>query len=112
MTFVVTEACIRCKYTDCVAVCPVEAFHEGETMLVINPDECIDCAACLPECPAEAILPDTEPEAERWLELNTINAKRWPVIAAKKAPLTGADEMKGVEGKLKKYFSADPVEGD
>ena len=70
MTYVVTEACIRCKYMDCVEVCPVDCFYEGENMLVINPDECIDCGVCEPECPVEAILPDTEDEAEKWLELN------------------------------------------
>ena len=71
MAFVVTENCIKCKYTDCVEVCPVDCFYEGANMLVINPDECIDCGVCEPECPPEAILPDTEPEAEKWLELNT-----------------------------------------
>ena len=65
MTYVVTEACIKCKYMDCVEVCPVDCFYEGENMLVINPDECIDCGVCEPECPPEAILPDTEGEAER-----------------------------------------------
>ena len=70
MTYVVTEACIKCKYMDCVEVCPVDCFYEGENMLVIHPDECIDCGVCEPECPAEAIVPDSEPEAEKWLELN------------------------------------------
>ena len=70
MTYVVTEACIRCKYMDCVEVCPVDCFYEGENMLVIHPDECIDCGVCEPECPVEAIIPDSEPPAERWLELN------------------------------------------
>jgi ferredoxin len=71
MTYVVTDACIRCKYMDCVEVCPVDCFYEGENMLVINPSECIDCGVCEPECPAEAILPDTESGLEQWLELNT-----------------------------------------
>jgi ferredoxin len=70
MTYVVTDACIRCKYMDCVEVCPVDCFYEGENMLVINPSECIDCGVCEPECPAEAILPDTESGLEQWLELN------------------------------------------
>jgi ferredoxin len=69
MTYVVTEACIKCKYLDCVEVCPVDCFYEGENMLVINPDECIDCGVCEPECPAEAIIPDSEPEAEKWVEV-------------------------------------------
>ena len=68
MTYVVTEACIKCKYMDCVEVCPVDCFYEGENMLVIHPDECIDCGVCEPECPPEAIVPDTDPQAEAWLE--------------------------------------------
>ena len=75
MTYVVTEACIKCKYTDCVEVCPVDCFYEGENMLVIHPDECIDCGVCEPECPADAIKPDTEPGLEKWLEVNTEYAK-------------------------------------
>ena len=70
MTYVVTEDCIKCKYTDCVEVCPVDCFYEGENMLVIHPDECIDCGVCEPECPADAILPDTDPDATKWIELN------------------------------------------
>ncbi len=69
MTYVVTEDCIRCKYQDCVEVCPVDCFYEGPNMLVIHPDECIDCGVCEPECPPEAILSDTEPEADKWLEV-------------------------------------------
>ena len=75
MTYVVTEACIRCKYMDCVEVCPVDCFYEGENMLVIHPDECIDCGVCEPECPAEAIKPDTETGLEKWLALNADYAK-------------------------------------
>ncbi len=67
MTYVVTEACIKCKYLDCVEVCPVDCFYEGENMLVIHPDECIDCGVCEPECPAEAIVPDSEAVAEKWI---------------------------------------------
>ena len=70
MTYVVTEACIKCKYMDCVEVCPVDCFYEGDNMLVIHPDECIDCGVCEPECPAEAILPDSEGELQKWLGLN------------------------------------------
>ncbi len=84
MTYVVTENCIKCKYLDCVEVCPVDCFYEGENMLVIHPDECIDCGVCEPECPAEAIKPDTEPGLEKWLELNTEYAKAWPNITIKK----------------------------
>ena len=72
MTYIVNEACIKCKYMDCVEVCPVDCFYEGENMLVIHPDECIDCGVCEPECPPEAILPDTDPGADAWLEMNTL----------------------------------------
>ena len=75
MTYIVTENCIKCKYMDCVEVCPVDCFYEGENMLVIHPDECIDCGVCEPECPAEAIKPDTEPNLEAWLKINTEYAK-------------------------------------
>ena len=70
MTYVVTEVCIKCKYIDCVEVCPVDCFYEGENMLVIHPDECIDCGVCEPECPVDAIKPDTEPSLDRWLDIN------------------------------------------
>ena len=95
MTYVVTEACIRCKYMDCVEVCPVDCFYEGENMLVIHPDECIDCGVCEPECPVEAIIPDSEPPAERWLELNRQYAASWPNIARKKPFPEDADDFKG-----------------
>ncbi len=112
MTYVVTEACIKCKYTDCVEVCPVDCFYEGENMLVINPDECIDCGVCEPECPAEAILPDTEDGLEKWLALNAEYAEKWPNITQKKDPPPDADEHKGEEGKFEKYFSEKPGTGD
>ena len=80
MTFVVNESCIRCKIMDCVDVCPVDCFYEGENMLVIHPDECIDCGVCVPECPVDAIKPDTEPGLEKWLSLNAEYAKTWPNI--------------------------------
>jgi NAD-dependent dihydropyrimidine dehydrogenase PreA subunit len=75
MTFVVTDKCIKCKYMDCVEVCPVDCFYEGDNMLVIHPDECIDCGVCEPECPADAIKPDTEPGLETWLKLNAEYAR-------------------------------------
>ena len=112
MTYVVTDACIKCKYTDCVEVCPVDCFYEGENMLVINPSECIDCGVCEPECPAEAILPDTEDGLEKWLEINAKFSSEWPNITQKKEPPADADEHKGEEDKYDKYFSADPGEGD
>ena len=112
MTYVVTDDCIKCKYTDCVEVCPVDCFYEGENMLVINPSECIDCGVCEPECPAEAILPDTEDNLEKWLELNTKFSAGWPNITQSKEPPADADEHKGEEDKFDKYFSPEPGEGD
>ena len=86
MTYIVNDNCINCKYTDCVEVCPVDCFYEGENMLVIHPDECIDCGVCEPECPPEAILPDSEPEAEKWLALNRDMSEIWPNIGQKLMP--------------------------
>ena len=107
MTYVVTEACIRCKYMDCVEVCPVDCFYEGENMLVINPDECIDCGVCEPECPVEAILPDTEEQAEKWLELNReYSTGPWPNITRKGEPPPDADDFKEMPEKFGKFFSA------
>ena len=80
LTYVVDENCVRCKIMDCVEVCPVDCFYEGENMLVIHPDECIDCGVCVPECPVDAIKPDTEPGLEKWLRLNAEYAKVWPNI--------------------------------
>ena len=112
MTYVVTDNCIRCKYMDCVEVCPVDCFYEGENMLVINPNDCIDCGVCEPECPAEAILPDTENGLEQWLELNAQYSAEWPNITTKHETPADADEYKGVEGKFEKFFSPDPGQGD
>lgn len=94
MTFVVTEPCIKCKYTDCVEVCPVDCFHEGPNFLVINPDECIDCSLCIPECPVEAIYPDDEvPESQQaYIEINAKLSKKWPVIDMQKDAPPDADE--------------------
>jgi len=108
MTYVVTEACIRCKYMDCVEVCPVDCFYEGENMLVIHPDECIDCGVCEPECPVEAIIPDSEPAAERWLELNREYAVAWPNITRKKPYPADADQWKDMPDKYDKYFTPNP----
>jgi len=103
MAYVVTENCIKCKYTDCVEVCPVDCFHEGPNFLVIDPDECIDCTLCEPECPAEAIrAEDDVPEDQRqFIALNAELAKAWPVITEKKDALTEAEEWDGVKDKLK-----------
>lgn len=95
MAYVVTEACIKCKYTDCVEVCPVECFHEGANMLAIDPDECIDCGACDPVCPTQAIFPEEEvPEDQQeFIQLNVELAGKWPLITEKKDPLPEADEF-------------------
>jgi ferredoxin len=112
MTYIVKDACIRCKYMDCVEVCPVDCFYEGENMLVIHPDECIDCGVCEPECPVEAIVPDTEDDADgKWLELNTKFAAVWPNITVKGKAPADADAMAKETGKLEKYFSDKPGEG-
>ena len=110
MTYVVTEACIKCKYTDCVEVCPVDCFYEGENMLVINPEECIDCGVCEPECPAEAIVSDTESGVEQWVALNAKFAAIWPNITTKGEAPADADEHRGQAGKFEKYFSKNPGE--
>jgi ferredoxin len=112
MTYVVTDNCIRCKYTDCVEVCPVDCFYEGENFLVIHPDECIDCGVCEPECPAEAIKPDTEPGLDKWLKINAEYASIWPNITVKKEPMAEAKELDGETGKFEKYFSEKPGSGD
>ena len=102
MTHVVTEACIKCKYTDCVDVCPVDCFREGPNFLVIDPDECIDCAVCIPECPANAILPeeDVPGNQQQFIQINADLAKTWPSITKRKDPLPDADEWKDKTGKL------------
>jgi ferredoxin len=103
MTYVVTENCIKCKYTDCVDVCPVDCFHEGPNFLVIDPDECIDCTLCVPECPAEAIFAEDDvPEAQRSLHrAQCRTGQAWPVIAERKEPPADADEWNNKPDKLK-----------
>ena len=112
MTYVVVESCIKCKFMDCVEVCPVDCFYEGENMLVIHPDECIDCGVCEPECPVDAIKPDTEPDLENLLKLNADFAKIWPNITAKKEPPADAKDWEDVPNKLETQFSPNPGTGD
>ncbi|CAN0464146.1 unnamed protein product [Phaeothamnion confervicola] len=102
MTYVVTESCIKCKYTDCVDVCPVDCFHEGPNMLVIDPDECIDCTLCVAECPVEAIYAEDDvPENQRaFLKFNADLAKAWPVITEKKDAPVDADDWKETKDKV------------
>ncbi len=111
MTYVVNDNCIKCKFTDCVEVCPVDCFYEGANMLVIHPDESIDCGVCQPECPVDAIKPDTEPGLEKWLGLNAEYAKTWPNITVKKDPPPDAKAWEGVAGK-EKDFDPEPGTGD
>lgn len=103
MTYVVTENCIRCKYTDCVDVCPVDCFHEGPNFLVIDPDECIDCHLCVAECPVNAIYAEADLPADMlpFMQLNAELAKSWPVINQVKPPLPDAAEWENVRDKLK-----------
>ena len=100
MTFVVIENCIKCKFMDCVEVCPVDCFYEGENMLVIHPEECIDCGVCEPECPADAIVDDSVPGIETWIEINRTYAERWPNITLKGIPPADADSWLDKVGKL------------
>jgi ferredoxin len=105
MTHVVTEPCIKCKYTDCVDVCPVDCFREGPNMLSIDPDECIDCAVCIPECPVNAIYAEEDVPADQreWIPLNVELAKKWPSITRMKPAPADADEWKDVRDK-KQYL--------
>jgi ferredoxin len=105
MTYIVNDKCIKCKHTDCVDVCPVDCFYEGKNMLVINPDECIDCGVCEPECPVDAIVSDTEEGAIDWLELNDKYSREWPNITESKESLPNANEYENESDKFKKYFS-------
>jgi len=104
MAYVVTDRCIACRYTDCVAVCPVDCFRSGPSMLVIAPDECIDCGVCVPECPAKAIRHDSDPAGSAWLDFNARYAARWPSISQTEAPLPDAEEHRQEEGKYPRLF--------
>jgi len=100
MTTFVTDNCSGCRFTDCVTVCPVECFHYDDEMLYIDPDVCIDCSACLPECPVEAIYEgdDYPPDKEEWIAINAEKAAELPVITDKMDPLPGAEERKAALG--------------
>ena len=120
MTYIVNDACIKCKHMDCVEVCPVDCFYEGENFLAINPQECIDCGVCEPECPAGAIYPDTDmtPYLQKWLDINTkysTGPDAWPVITSQRQPMENADDFNpkmGYEGWKGQYLSEKPGEGN
>ena len=116
MTYLVNESCIKCKHMDCVEVCPVDCFYEGENMLVINPDECIDCGVCVPECPVDAIIPDAEAGnySQNLLEINTKYSLIWPNITEMRPEDVPADasEWAEVKNKFEDHFSEEPGKGD
>ena len=113
MTYIVNEKCIKCKEMDCVDVCPVDCFYEGENMLVIKPEECIDCGVCEPECPVDAITADTVEGATEWVNINTKYSELWPNITKKRFEDVPSDHEKwrNVSDK-KQYLSEKPGKGD
>jgi ferredoxin len=113
MTYVVTEPCIKCKYTECLQACPVICFHEGQNFLVIDPDDCIDCGACVDPCPVDAIFPESEVPGkwQHYVALNKKYARLWPVITMEKPPLSTAEEFSTVADKAELFDSA-PGTGD
>ena len=104
MTYVVIESCIRCKYTDCVDVCPVDCFREGPDMLVIDPNTCIDCAVCEPACPIDAIKSDASPLGKPWVDLNSRYAGEWPALTMKQEPCSDASQFAEVKDKFLRFF--------
>ncbi len=103
MTYVVTDACVKCKYTDCIEVCPVDCFHEGELMVVIDPKTCIDCGVCVAECPVDAISPESE-DLLIWIERGAYFSGIWPKITTQKNPLKDAEKFHEEQDKFKKYI--------
>lgn len=105
--YYVTEACVKCKYTDCVDMCPTDCFYEGENMLVIDPEGCISCGVCEPMCPVNAIVDDTDPDASRWAQVNKKYAQMWQDsnINTPKDPPPDAEEFTDEKNKFEKFFS-------
>jgi ferredoxin len=105
MTYLVNDSCIKCKHTDCVEVCPVDCFYEGENMLVISPDECIDCGVCVPECPEDAIISDNDDSLKEssvdWLAYNTNKSAEWPNITEKQDPYPEYEKYQIMEDRIK-----------
>ena len=113
MAGVITDACIKCKHMECVEVCPVDAFYEGEHMLVINPLECVDCGCCIEQCPVDAIVFDNEPRAQPWIDLNAQYSKLWPNVTFNGGQCPDdADQFRSVPDKFELYFSPNPGKGD
>lgn len=113
MAGVITDACIKCKHMECVEVCPVDAFYEGENMLVISPLECVDCGCCIEQCPIDAIVFDSEPRAAPWIELNAKYSKIWPNVTFDGGQTPAdADKFHDVEEKFERYFSPESGKGD
>lgn len=113
MAGVITDACIKRKHMECVEVCPVDAFYEGENMLVINPRECVDCGCCIEECPIDAIVFDDDPRAEAWLDLNAKYSELWPNVTFNGGQTpTDADQFRFVDRKFERFFSPNPGNGD
>jgi ferredoxin len=115
MAYLVTDNCVKCKHTDCVEVCPVDCFYEGENFLAINPEECIDCGVCEPECPADAIVLDSSLSPQdmgKWEEINRKYSSIWPNITQKKDPPADWEEWDGVPNKFEEHFSEAPGDGD
>lgn len=117
MAYLVTDNCVRCKHMDCVEVCPVDCFYEGENFLVINPNECIDCGVCVPECPISAIVPDNALDFEQaafWEQVNQTYADQWPNITKKRIEdvPTDAEQWKDVPNKFENHFSENPGKGN
>ena len=113
MTYLVTDNCVKCKNMDCVEVCPVDCFYEGENFLVINPSECIDCGVCVPECGPGAIFADNElgSEKDKWYRINEQYSLIWPVITQAGEKPADADEWDGIPNKFEQYFSELPGKG-
>jgi ferredoxin len=105
MAYVVTENCIKFEYMDCIEVCSVECFYEGETMLVINPEHCTDCVVCEPGCPEQAIRPDIEPDPDRWLEISRNYSHIWPNVTRKREQSKDTAKFRGLSNKLERGFS-------
>ena len=113
MTYIVKDACVKCKHMTCVDVCPTDCFHEGENMLVINPDPCIDCGVCIPECPVDAITEDFNDDPDgKWLAINLKYSKLWPQITKSRDAPADAEKHESETGKFEKYFSEAPGKGD